>query len=268
MVLSKGSTLILGQKLDNSRLGFEAKESFSGRFTHLSFWREELILEEVRRLSKCKDVSHNGMLIDWNVNAYEGQEVDVEEVRDPCAEDRVRGRALFGQGSDFDTYKFICDKLNGQFPTFSSKRDREKQYDEFERLFDANVRNVTCQLDNDLFIWSGIVKDVRKEENVYINLYDQEPIGWEPDFWPGPAANDIACVTIRGQDHLSRQKCSSTLPCSVCNFDHFKRFTLKGLCFDELQEDGDFDTEFYVYGFVNGHIHFRCNIFILYNMHL
>ena len=33
--------------------------------------------------------------------------------------------------------------------------------------------------------------------------------------------------------------------------------TLKGLCFDELRKEGDFDTEYFVSGLINEKLHFR-----------
>ena len=68
----------------------------------------------------------------------------------------------------------------------------------------------------------------------------------------------MSCAIVRGPDHLAKEKCSSRTPCGVCNHDTAKRLVLKGLCFQELQEGGDFDTEYYAHGLINGRMHFRC----------
>jgi hypothetical protein len=56
---------------------------------------------------------------------------------------------------------------------------------------------------------------------------------------------------------LAKERCDSHLPCGVCNYDPSTRLALKGLCFDELKRDGDFDTEYVVQGMINERIHFR-----------
>ena len=61
----------------------------------------------------------------------------------------------------------------------------------------------------------------------------------------------------RGHDYLAKEKCDSTLPCGVCRYNTSKTLTLKGLCFDELRKEGDFDTEYFVSGLINERLHFR-----------
>ena len=61
----------------------------------------------------------------------------------------------------------------------------------------------------------------------------------------------------RGPDYLAKEKCDSNLPCGVCHYNTSKMLTLKGLCFDELRKEGDFDTEYFVSGLINEKLHFR-----------
>lgn len=89
-------------------------------------------------------------------------------------------------------FRFICNKLNGQLPTFSSRRDREDTYLQISDLFESHFHNVSCQLDSDLFLWTGIVRDIsnnqtedEEEENIFVNLYTQEPLAFDPNLYPG-----------------------------------------------------------------------------------
>ena len=211
-------------------------------------------------MSQCKTVSTRGIIVDWNVNFYDGKEVDVRnaDLDELCQPSKIRGKAVFGQGDTFDEYKFFCDKLGGQLPTFVNKRDFKAQYRDIERRFENNFGSkVSCKLDNDLFIWTGLAKDVSSTDLVFLDLYTQEPITWEPNLWPGPAAKEVACSMIRGKDFLAREKCDSKLPCGICYFSPFRKLVLKGLCFNELKTNLDFDTEYYVHGILNGRVHFR-----------
>ena len=257
--IDRGASLILGQRLDNSRVEYDDEESFSGRYSEVELWRGELVTEEIKDLSNCRPVSTRGLLIEWNINAYDGSEVQRDEIelRQLCKDDKLRGRALFNQGAPYEHYRFICDKFEGQLPTFESKRDRREQYKEIAALFEENFKNVSCQLNEDLFFWSGITEDINNEENVFLNSYTREPIQWDPNLWPGPASGDIACTMVRGESYLAKEKCTSKLPCGVCNYNPFKKLVLKGLCYNELQNDGDFDTEYYVDGLYNERVHFK-----------
>ena len=159
-----------------------------------------------------------------------------------------------------DKYKFICDKLGGRMPTFEGSEDRENEYERIDELFRDNFDNVTCRRNGDLFFWSGIVEDTDDEagKNIFLDVYSGKPIEFDPNLWPGPAGKDIRCTIVRGREHLAKEKCESTVPCGVCQFDDpGRKLVLKGLCFDELQKDGDFDTEYYVSGLKNERIYFR-----------
>ncbi len=48
----RGSRLLLGQRRDKLDLSFEEGTSFSGRIADLTFWREELVSEEIQDLAK------------------------------------------------------------------------------------------------------------------------------------------------------------------------------------------------------------------------
>ena len=108
-----------------------------------------------------------------------------------------------------------------------------------------------------IFFWSGIVADDNNENGGgFVNEYTREPILWDANVWPGPINNVSTCTMVRGE-YMVKKDCDNTLPCGLCTLKSQKRLKLKGLCVDDLQEDADFDTEFYVYGLVNGRIHFR-----------
>ena len=78
-----------------------------------------------------------------------------------------------------------------------------------------------------------------------------------PSTFQGGIPNGINNNACRGPDYLAKEKCDSTLPCGVCRYNTSKTLTLKGLCFDELRKEGDFDTEYFVSGLINERLHFR-----------
>lgn len=105
--IDRGARLILGQRQDSTRLDFDPERSFSGRYTEVMLWRGELVLEEIKSLSNCKRVSTKGIILDWNINAFDGSQVDVEEVdlHDLCKPGSLRGKALFNIGASFDEFR-------------------------------------------------------------------------------------------------------------------------------------------------------------------
>jgi hypothetical protein len=158
--------------------------------------------------------------------------------------------------------RFFCDKIGGQFPVFNSSADRRTQYNEISRLMEENfdAENLTCRVNSTLFFWTGLDAADATDVNgtIFVNAYTGKPVTWDVNLWPGPASDDITCTTVRGSENLARERCDSTLPCAVCNFDPGDhRLALKGLCADELKLNGDFDTHYYVSGLRNGKTHFK-----------
>jgi hypothetical protein len=79
--LPRDATVMLGQKLDNSKKDFITEESFSGRFAELTMYRGELTEESVKSISNCETIVNRGEILDWFVSSYENQgDVYVEDV--------------------------------------------------------------------------------------------------------------------------------------------------------------------------------------------
>ena len=51
--------------------------------------------------------------------------------------------------------------------------------------------------------------------------------------------------------------CNSKFSCGMCTFPPAQRLKLKGLCKESVQEEFEYDIDYYVYGQVNGKPHFR-----------
>ena len=72
-------------------------------------------------------------------------------------------------GGSHDHFKFLCDKLDGRLPTFSSQSERNEEYERIDALFKEKFDDVTCRLNEDLFFWTGLREDTDSEENVFLN---------------------------------------------------------------------------------------------------
>ncbi|XP_059086853.1 uncharacterized protein LOC131883401 isoform X1 [Tigriopus californicus] len=268
--IAQGATLLLGQKQDNSRKEYDVERSFSGRYADLSFWRGQLVSEEIKALANCKSASNRGIIVDWDVSKYEfdSNHVSVETYKNndqPCSKANLHGRALFNYGAPRDNFKFLCDKLDGQLPVFKTQEERTKKYQAIKGLFLNTFDNFTCLLTDqgveqdqkEVFFWTGIEEDTNRTGNLFIDAYSQKPVDWDVNLFPGPAAGDIKCTMVRGKEFLAKEKCDSELPCGYCEFHPKKKLLLKGLCIGDLSENGDFDTEYYVSGMKNERPHFR-----------
>ncbi len=200
--------------------------------------------------------------MDWNLAHFEGQRVQVSEVERAslCRPLTFRGVMIFGNGAPYGHFRFLCDKLGGRFPTYDNPEDRRAKYAQMASLFEQSFSftNVSCSFSDTLLVWTGLSKDTSRIEDMFLNTYTGLPAEWDVGLWPGPAASNISCTVTRGPDHLAKQKCDSWLPCAFCqNFNVSKRLVLRGLCPAELEDGGDFDTEYYVHGMINERMHFR-----------
>ncbi len=103
MAIDKTFKLILGQKLETfSETSFSADKSFSGRFTDVVIYRGALDEDSIESFSKCRlPNGRNVVVVDWNVNAFDGNEIDVEDVSSDvlCATDRTGQMAIFNHGA-------------------------------------------------------------------------------------------------------------------------------------------------------------------------
>lgn len=268
--IAEGATVLLGQKQDNSRKKYDVEQSFSGRYADLSLWRGQLVNEEIKALANCKTVSNRGIIVDWDVSKFEfdSNHVSVQkELSDdkPCSKDDLHGLALFNYGAPRETFKFLCDKLDGQLPVFKTKEERINEYQVIKRTFLQTFDNFTCllkdqgpnQKQKEVFFWTGIEEDTNQTENVFLDSYSLQPLDWDVNLFPGPASGDIKCTMVRGKEFLAKEKCESELPCGYCNFNPKKKLILKGLCIGDLSENGDFDTEYYVSGMIDERPHFK-----------
>ena len=63
--------VVLGQRLENGRVGTIPEESFSGRFADFTIYREELDLENIKKLANCENFKDKSMILGWFVSSYQ-----------------------------------------------------------------------------------------------------------------------------------------------------------------------------------------------------
>lgn len=63
--------VVLGQRLENGRVGTIPEESFSGRFADFTIYRGELDLENIKKLANCENFKDKSMILGWFVSSYQ-----------------------------------------------------------------------------------------------------------------------------------------------------------------------------------------------------
>ena len=63
-----------------SLVEYSSDKSFSGRFTDVNMYRGVLDDTSLENFSKCRSLNGRSVIVDWNVNAFDGNEIDVEDV--------------------------------------------------------------------------------------------------------------------------------------------------------------------------------------------
>ena len=99
-------TILLGQRLDYRKRGlfssknYDVRYSFSGRFSDLRIWRGEISDEQIQSLSRCEDVVLRGVVLDWDIGKYNGNEVSVLEYENTelCKTYPLKNLAIFNHG--------------------------------------------------------------------------------------------------------------------------------------------------------------------------
>ena len=76
------------------------------------------VLDEtsVENFSKCRSLNGRSVIVDWNVNAFDGNEIDVEEVSSNdilCASPGPEQKAVFNHGMSHNQVHLACQKLGG-----------------------------------------------------------------------------------------------------------------------------------------------------------
>ena len=147
-------TILLGQKLDYRNRGlfsaktYDVRYSFSGRYSDLRIWRGEINEEEIRRLSSCEDVALRGVVLDWDIGKYNGNEVSVLEYDNSKLCKSYPNIAIFNHGISHNDMKLLCKTVgDGHLPTFGQNNsDRSKIYRQLSELYESAVDEVKCKV--------------------------------------------------------------------------------------------------------------------------
>jgi hypothetical protein len=94
---------------------YSADKSFSGRFTEVNMYRGVIADTAVDNFSKCRPYTGQSVVVDWNVNAFDGNEIDVEDVSNDvlCASKILEQKAVFNHGTSHNQVHLACEKLGG-----------------------------------------------------------------------------------------------------------------------------------------------------------
>jgi hypothetical protein len=178
-------TILLGQKLDYRNRGlfssktYDVQNSFSGRYSDLRIWKGEISEEQIQRLSNCENVVSRGVILDWDIGKYNGNEVNVLEYKNPelCKAYPLKNMAIFNHGISHNDIKLLCNTVgDGQLPTFGkSNEDRSKIYKEISELYEGVVDEVECKVSEytnvekrsllELLLKSKLEEEKNDEEN-------------------------------------------------------------------------------------------------------
>ena len=139
-------TILLGQKLDYRNRGLfsskthDERNSFSGRYSDLRIWKGEISEEQIESLSKCENIVSRGVILDWDIGKYNGNEVNVLEYKNSelCKAYPLKNMAILNHGISHNDIKLLCKTVgDGQLPTFGkSNEDRSNIYKEISELYE------------------------------------------------------------------------------------------------------------------------------------
>ena len=146
----------MGQKLDYRNRGlfspqnYDARYSFSGRYSDLRIWRGKISEEQIKSLSNCEEIVPRGVVLDWDIGKYNGNEVSIIEYQifELCKSLPLSKMAIFNHGISHDEVKLLCQTVgDGRLPTFGkSNNERRKMYEELSSLYESAVDKVTCKV--------------------------------------------------------------------------------------------------------------------------
>ena len=75
------------------------------------------VLDEtsIENFAKCRSLNGRSVVVEWNVNAFDGNEIDVEEVSSDvlCATKSLEQKAVFNHGTSHNQVHLACEKLGG-----------------------------------------------------------------------------------------------------------------------------------------------------------
>ena len=124
VALGPSFKLLLGQKLDSKKSDsklksgideFSSDKSFSGRFTDVNMFRGILDDTSIENFANCRPVNGRSVIVDWNVNAFDGNEIDVEDLStdELCSTKPAKQTAVFNHGTSHAQLRLACEKLGG-----------------------------------------------------------------------------------------------------------------------------------------------------------
>ena len=65
-------------------------KSFCGRYSDVTMWKGELTEEAMTSLANCERIVTRGVVFDWSIGNYDGNEVDVIQLKIPSFASRRR----------------------------------------------------------------------------------------------------------------------------------------------------------------------------------
>ena len=77
-------TILLGQKLNyqkrkDQQRSYDVTNSFAGRYASLTIWRGQISEEQIEKMANCEEIISRGIVLDWDIGKYNGNDVDVLE---------------------------------------------------------------------------------------------------------------------------------------------------------------------------------------------
>ena len=146
----------MGQKLDYRNRGlfssknYDVRNSFSGRYSDLRIWKGEISEEQIQSLSNCENVVSRGVVLDWDIGKYNGNEVSVLEYENSklCQPSPLTKMAIFNHGISHDDVKLLCKAVgDGELPTFGKNNsERNRIYEELSLMYESAVDEVKCKV--------------------------------------------------------------------------------------------------------------------------
>ena len=126
------------------------RNSFSGRYSDLRIWKGEISEEQIQSLSNCEDVVTRGVVLDWDIGKYNGNDVSILEYKNSalCESNPLKNLAIFNHGITHPHLKLLCKALgDGQLPTFGKNNsERSRIYKELSDLYETAVEEVKCKV--------------------------------------------------------------------------------------------------------------------------
>lgn len=256
-----GGLNYLGQDQDSLGGAFNIRQSWSGQISQFNVWNWALEDYFIENAAECRSDLLGNVQIWKKENWFlgtKGVKMKTYPLYQFCghAEEDAAKYFLFPMKFEYFFYTAWCKNQGGEIVVPMTDEMFHGVMDIGEGMVDKDIHEKCMHASGSLMIWGGMTD--QWEEDNWVSPYTKETS--TAAFWEagspngGPLENCVRTYLDRrwkDVDCIERN-------CALCHFQERMNLTFRGLCGSEIKQmEGYFDTEYFIYGFVNLKPHWR-----------